>query len=139
MKEIAIIFPNQLHRNSELLEKKIPVYLIEEFLFFKQYKFHKQKIVFHRSSMKEYENYLINKSVVVNYIDSLKQLSDIRNFIKEISSEVDKIHVIDPVDYLLEMLELRKLDAKEEELAKKVIEIYDTYVNHMGPRIDKLR
>ena len=101
MKEIAIIFPNQLHRNSELLEKKIPIYLIEEFLFFKQYKFHKQKIVFHRSSMKEYENYLINKSVVVNYIDSLNQLSDIRNFIKEISSEDDKIHVIDPVDYLL--------------------------------------
>ena len=102
MKEIAIIFPNQLHRNSELLEKKIPVYLIEEFMFFKQYKFHKQKIVFHRSSMKEYENYLINKSVVVNYIDSLNKSSDIRNFIKEISSEVDKIHVIDPVDYLLE-------------------------------------
>ena len=37
MKEIAIIFPNQLHRDSEVLEKKIPVYLIEEFLFFNQY------------------------------------------------------------------------------------------------------
>ena len=43
------------------------------------------------------------------------------------------------VDYLLEMLEERELDAKEKELVKKVIEIYDTYVNHMGPRIDKLR
>ena len=63
MKEIAIIFPNQLHRDSEVLEKKIPVYLIEEFLFFNQYNFHKQKIVFHRSSMKEYESYLINKSI----------------------------------------------------------------------------
>ena len=43
------------------------------------------------------------------------------------------------VDYLLEMLEERELNEKEEELVKKVIEIYDTYVNHMGPRIDKLR
>ena len=102
MKEIAIIFPNQLHRNSEVIEKKIPVYLIEEFLFFNQYNFHKQKIVFHRSSMKEYESYLINKSIKVSYIDSFNQSSDIRNFIKDISSEVDKIHVIDPVDYLLE-------------------------------------
>jgi deoxyribodipyrimidine photolyase-related protein len=102
MKEIAIIFPNQLHRKSEILEKKLPIYLIEEFLFFRQYRFHKQKIVFHRSSMKEYENYLINKSVIVSYIDSFNQSSDIRNFIKDISSEVDKIHVIDPVDYLLE-------------------------------------
>ena len=51
MKEIAIIFPNQLHRDSEVLEKKIPVYLIEDFLFFNQYNFHKLKLVFHRSSM----------------------------------------------------------------------------------------
>ena len=102
MKEIAIIFPNQLYRNSEILEKELPIYLIEEFLFFRQYKFHKQKIVFHRSSMKEYENYLINKSVSVSYINSFKQSSDIRNFIKDVSTEVNKIHVIDPVDYLLE-------------------------------------
>ena len=89
MREIAIIFPNQLHRNSEILEKDLPIYLIEEFLFFRQYKFHKQKIVFHRSSMKEYENYLINKSLSVSYIDSFNKSSDIRDFIKDISSEVD--------------------------------------------------
>ena len=35
--------------------------------------------------MKEYENYLINKSVTVNYIDSFNQSSDIRDFIKDIS------------------------------------------------------
>ena len=34
MKEIAIVFPNQLHRNNKILQKKIPIYLIEEFLFF---------------------------------------------------------------------------------------------------------
>ena len=70
--------------------------------------------------MKEYENYLINKSVVVNYIDSLNQSSDIRNFIKEISSEVDKIHVIDPVDYLLEK-RLKKACIKN----NLFLEIYD--------------
>ena len=102
MKEIAIVFPNQLHRNNEILQKKIPIYLIEEFLFFKQYKFHKQKIVFHRSSMKEYENYLKNNSHSTHYIDSYDKASDIRNFIKDISGKIDKIHFIDPVDFLLE-------------------------------------
>ena len=48
------------------------------------------------------ESYLINKSIEVSYIDSFNQSSDIRNFIKDISSELDKINVIDPVDYLLE-------------------------------------
>ena len=43
------------------------------------------------------------------------------------------------VDYLFEILEERELNEKEKEVVKKVIEIYDTYVNHMGPKIDKLR
>ena len=34
------------------------VYIIEEYLFFNQLKFHKQKLLFHRASMKYYENYL---------------------------------------------------------------------------------
>ena len=57
MKAINIIFPNQLFKNSSLLENKHEIYLIEEFLFFKQYKFHKQKIAFHRATMKTYQNY----------------------------------------------------------------------------------
>ena len=40
MKEISIILPNQLHENIEFLKKHIPIYLIEEFLFFKQFNFH---------------------------------------------------------------------------------------------------
>ena len=58
MKEIAIIFPNQLHRDSEVLEKKIPVYLIEEFLFFNQYNFHKQIYHIFYYSYKELHYYI---------------------------------------------------------------------------------
>ena len=52
MKEISIILPNQLHENNQFLKKEFPIYLIEEYLFFKQFNFHKQKLIFHRSSMK---------------------------------------------------------------------------------------
>mgnify|MGYP001628061092 CR=1 FL=1 len=58
MKAINIIFPHQLFENSELINSGHETYLIEEYLFFRQYKFHKQKITFHRASMKAYEIHL---------------------------------------------------------------------------------
>ena len=81
----SIILPNQLFKNSPLINPSNEVYLIEENLFFKQYKFHKQKILFHRSSMKYYLEYLKKNKVQVNYIDSSSELSDIRNLVQEIS------------------------------------------------------
>jgi len=50
MKHINILFPNQLFEASPLFENDGPFYIIEEFLFFKQYPFHKQKIAFHRTT-----------------------------------------------------------------------------------------
>ena len=102
MKEISIILPNQLHENIEFLKKNIPIYLIEEFLFFKQFNFHKQKLIFHRSSMKSYENYLTTKGYIVSYIESENPISEIRNFIKNLSKEIKIIRAIDPDDYLIE-------------------------------------
>ena len=43
--KINIIFPNQLFEDCSLLSNEGAFYLIEEFLFFKQFNFHKQKIV----------------------------------------------------------------------------------------------
>ena len=99
MKTVNIIFPHQLFPQSILLENEHDIYLIEEFLFFKQYPFHKQKIAFHRSSMKCYQNYLLKKGKKIHYIDSYNPLSDIRNFKTEIEDKkIDKIKLIDPTD-----------------------------------------
>ncbi|NNC94209.1 MAG: cryptochrome/photolyase family protein, partial [Chitinophagales bacterium] len=70
MKAINLIFPHQLYAESPLIENGHEVYLIEEYLFFKQYKFHKQKIAFHRASMKSYQHFLEAKNIKVQYIDS---------------------------------------------------------------------
>jgi len=96
-KEINLIFPHQLFRESPLLNNGNPIYLIEEFLFFRQYKFHKQKIAFHRASMKSYEAYLKNKGLTVFYLDSKNEQSDIRIFIEQ-NNSLEKIHIIDPTD-----------------------------------------
>ena len=70
MKAINIIFPHQLFLESPILENNNEIYLIEEYLFFKQYQFHKQKIAFHRASMKAYQAYLQSLNKTVHYIDA---------------------------------------------------------------------
>lgn len=102
-KAINLIFPNQLFYSGPLLENEHEIYLVEEFLFFKQYNFHKQKIAFHRASMKAYQEFLEKKGKKVHYLASNSELSDIRKFTKEIDQKkIKEIHFIDPVDNWLE-------------------------------------
>jgi deoxyribodipyrimidine photolyase-related protein len=109
MKSINIIFPHQLFEDSSLINNGNEVYLIEEYLFFKQYKFHKQKIAFHRASMKCYQSFLEEKGITVNYIESSNKLADITLFAEEINKrEITEIYCIDPTDNWLEK-RLRKV------------------------------
>ena len=95
--ELTLIFPNQLFENSDLLQASKRIILVEEYLFFKHFNFHKQKILFHRMSMKYYEKYL-REHYNTEYIDSTKIESDVRILIKNLSSEIKKINVYDPND-----------------------------------------
>ncbi len=102
-KTVNLIFPHQLFAESPLLENGAEVYLIEEYLFFQEFHFHKQKIAFHRASMKCYQAYLEEKGIKVKYIASGHQLSDIRLFTAEIKKEkISALQIIDPVDNWLE-------------------------------------
>ena len=100
MNQINLVLPNQLFKNSPLFNNNFPCYLVEEYLFFKQYPFHKQKIAFHRSTMKKYADFLIKEMKVdVHYIESIDSLSDIRLLIPALKKNgVKHINYIDPVD-----------------------------------------
>jgi len=82
-----LIFPHQLFEDTDYLDKNQPVFLVEEFLFFKQYSFHQQKIAFHRATMKFYENELKKAGFEVEYIESSSKFSDIRNLILKLEKE----------------------------------------------------
>ena len=102
-KSINLIFPNQLFEDHPLLKNDGDFYLIEEHLFFKEFKFHKQKIAFHRASMKFFQTYLEKNGAKVMYIESGDDLADIRNFQTEIRKEnITEINVISPSDDWLE-------------------------------------
>lgn len=87
MTSVFLIFPHQLFKDISLLKKVECVCLIEEYLYFSQYKFHKQKLVLHRASMKFYENYLQEQGINVKYIQSTNKQHDIRLLLDEIQAE----------------------------------------------------
>ena len=99
MQTVKLIFPHQLFQSNPLFSIEGSVYLVEEILFFKQYNFHKQKIAFHRASMKFYENYLLQKGYAVNYVQATEPQADVRILIAHLHSiGVKQIAIIDPVD-----------------------------------------
>ena len=102
-KSIGIVFPHQLFEQNIIISKCDTIYLVEEYLYFRQYNFHKQKIAFHRASMKFYESFLISQNIKVVYIDSFNELNDVRNLIPFLHSIGEtNIEYIDTTDYLLE-------------------------------------
>lgn len=101
--KIGIVFPHQLFEQSPLLERVTNIYLVEEWLFFKQYRFHRQKIAFHRASMKFYEQYLLAKGLEVNYIAASEETADVRKLIPYLQSlGVTQVEYLDTTDEWLE-------------------------------------
>ena len=101
--DAVLLFPHQLFKDTPILNLNCDVYLVEEFLFFSHYKFHKQKIAFHRASMKAYADFLKDKGLSVNYIEARSETSDVRELIPElIHKGLETLHIIDPSDNWLE-------------------------------------
>jgi len=97
--EVSIIFPNQLYKQHPAIHANRPVYLIEEWHFFNQYQFHKEKLVLHRASMKFYEQFLKEEELEVHYIESIKAQNKIELLLEKLDSKkIKKIHFVDPVD-----------------------------------------
>ncbi len=99
MKSAFLIFPHQLFEKHPALEKDSLIYLIEEHLFFKQYNFHKQKLAFHRASLKFYQDYLQKEKKQVVYIESNNEISDIRKLVPQLKKDgIEEIHFAEVVD-----------------------------------------
>ncbi|WP_153796954.1 cryptochrome/photolyase family protein [Foetidibacter luteolus] len=97
--QVSLVFPHQLFRQHPALDKKYHVILLEEWLFFNQYHFHKQKLVLHRSSMRFYAQWLQQKGYNVEYINAADQRSHIQKFITSLSKKgVTVIHIAEVCD-----------------------------------------
>ena len=107
---IFIILPTQLFEYDEYLDKMDKIYIIEDEFYFTSKKFHKQKLILHRASMKYYYDKLrIKYNSKVIYIEFNK--FDNNNFKNNI------IHMYDPID--------KPIIEKYKKISQKIV-IYDT-------------
>lgn len=104
---IGIVFPHQLFEELPFTKDVKEIWLVEEYLFFKQMPFHKQKIAFHRASMKAYCQLLLTKGYEVHYIEAISEYSDVRLLIAQLGGQYQALEYIDPVDCWLEQRILR--------------------------------
>lgn len=126
MSNIAIIYPNQLFEIQYLPYKitDIDCFIItEDPLFFNDSErvlhFNLLKLIYQRASMKYYQKYLLDKKSKVVYLDWQKNPAFIFQHIKKNFGTNNTIHLIDPVDKLLE-------DRLKKYSINQNIEWYDT-------------
>ncbi|GAB2834746.1 cryptochrome/photolyase family protein [Ferruginibacter profundus] len=99
MTEVTLIFPHQLFKEHPAVKPGRKVYLVEEYLFFNQYRFHQQKLVLHRAAMKCYAAYLSQKKISVDYVDAITETSDVRKLIAQLQQlKITGIHFADVAD-----------------------------------------
>lgn len=103
MSNTGIVFPHQLFEESDVLNNCQTIYLVEEWLFFRQYHFHKRKIAFHRASMKFYQSHLEKLGKKVVYVNSFDEISDIRLLIPTLKQKgINHLSYIETTDHWLE-------------------------------------
>lgn len=97
--QVQLVFPHQLFENTNLALDQGVFYLVEADLFFQQFRFHQQKLLFHRASMKYYADWLGEKGAVCHYIDAQDKNATIANLVKTFAKKgIKQINLYDPND-----------------------------------------
>jgi deoxyribodipyrimidine photolyase-related protein len=95
----TIIFPHQLFPQHPALIQGQIVYLVEEWLFFHQYRFHQQKLLLHRATMQMYADYLTQQGYELRYIPATSVDCDLQKLLPIIASTgIRALHYVDVVD-----------------------------------------
>ena len=107
MKQISIVFPNQLFKNSPILKFKCEILMIEDSLFWGNDKNHEcinhiNKLIFLRASMLSYKEFLEKKGYKVIYCKNQENFST-KDYLKNyLNLNYQLINIIKPYDYLIE-------------------------------------
>ena len=106
--EVTLVFPHQLFAAHPAVGDRRPVYLVEDPLFFGPdpawpLRFHAQKLVLHRASMKAYADRLESGGHEVHYLDCpMDDTVDTGALLESaLPRDISVIHVCDPVDDVL--------------------------------------
>lgn len=109
MADALVLFPHQLFEDNRRLAKGRQVFLVEDALYFRQYRFHQQKLVLHRASMRAHETMLRSAGGAVTYLDTASAPDMAATVRQVLAARPDEVHYLDPVDDWLERRLLREL------------------------------
>ncbi len=121
MKNAFLIFPHQLFEDSTLFSETQLVIIVEDYHFFGRMNFHKQKLIFHRATMKAYAATLKKKGFDVKYFEyplCIDGLEKVFAFCKK--HEIKTINMFDVVDF--DLTKRLKKEAKHHHVALAVHE-----------------
>ena len=95
---VTVIYPHQLFLQSPALSHDRPVIIAEDPWFFRRHRFHAQKLVLHRASMRRYRDYLVAEGFTVDYLETavLEKIADI--YEKLAGNGVSEVHLCDPLE-----------------------------------------
>lgn len=112
--DVLLIFPHQLFESNRVLGRGKHVLLVEDPLYFSQYKFHKQKLILHRASMRMHAAFLKTARLDVHYLelDRAPTMAAVIEYARQLQPE--RVHLIDPVDDWLDRRVAR--EAKKAEM-----------------------
>lgn len=116
---VRLIFPNQLFAEHLEADPKTLMLLVEDDLYFKQYPFHKQKLILHRVTIRHFRDRLVNAGFQTKIIENSVTKSNIE------TSQYLKSYKATEVSYY---------DLTDDWLQKQV----ETITDHLGLPIRRL-
>ena len=129
MKEATIIFPHQLFKTHPAIKLGRQIYLVEEWLFFRQFNFHQKKLLLHRASMKAFEAWLIKNGHQVTYVEAIEETCDVRKLLSLLAKKhVESIHIAEVAD---EWLRQRIDSACKKYKLEKEVYVSPNFLNSM--------
>lgn len=129
MAKTLLIFPHQLFEDSDLFHEIKFAIIVEDYHFFGRMNFHKQKLIFHRATMKAYAAKLKKKGIEIKYfeyescVDGLEAVFTFCN-----KNAIKTIDMFDIVDYNL-MKRLKK-EAKHQKISLAIHETPAFLLSH---------
>jgi deoxyribodipyrimidine photolyase-related protein len=103
MTAVLLILPNQLFASLPVRPAEARVLLLEEYLLFRQFPFHRQKLHFHRASMQYYLHYLRELGWQADYVEAGDPRAELRELIPALAADgITSVHIQDPCDDWIE-------------------------------------
>ena len=103
MKALSLVFPHQLFEENPILKQGRAVYVVEEWLFFREFNFHQQKLAHQRASCRFYADYLRGQGLEVHYVEAWEAEADVRILLPSLAERgYEAVYVNRPEDDWLE-------------------------------------